>query len=54
MFRLLLDCVMGNCLKSSTSDDVSLLREGAHNSQSADQLAEANQSPPPYIDTSQV
>lgn len=29
---------MGNCLKSPTADDVSLLREGGHNSNSAEQL----------------
>jgi len=29
---------MGNCLKSPTSDDVSLLREGGHNSNSVEQL----------------
>ena len=29
---------MGNCLKSPTADDVSLLREGGNNSNSAEQL----------------
>ena len=34
---------MGNCLKSPTADDVSLLREGGNNSNSAEQLEQ-----PPY------
>ena len=36
---------MGNCLKSPTADDVSLLREGPNSSQSTDQLEQA----PPYV-----
>ena len=36
---------MGNCLKSPTADDVSLLRENTNNSNSAEPLEQ----PPPYV-----
>ena len=41
---------MGNCLKSPTADDVSLLREGGNNSNSAEQLEQQpyNQVIPKY------
>lgn len=36
MLRQVLDCMMGNCLKSSGADDVSLLREGAQPNPTSD------------------
>ena len=36
---------MGNCLKSPTADDVSLLREGTNTSNSAEPLEQ----PPQYV-----
>ena len=39
---------MGNCLKSPTADDVSLLREGTNTSNSAEPLEQ----PPQYVQVS--
>ncbi|TRY70236.1 hypothetical protein TCAL_12706 [Tigriopus californicus] len=36
MLRQVLDCMMGNCLKASGADDVSLLREGAQPNPTSD------------------
>jgi len=40
---------MGNCLKTPTADDISLLRDGGHNSISTEQL----EAPPPYVQEQQ-
>ena len=47
-FRSSLGVIMGNCLKSPTADDVSLLREGTNNSSSSS-VEQLQEHAPPYV-----